>query len=347
MYRTLIALTLSTVSFIPAKAASDAEQAGEVLKNCRAQIAAGDMEALSQTVAKVRGWGEIEDDAIRMGAEFCLEIASAQLGLTDTAETTEATVDVDVPAGNPEDPRLLAYLDEAEADGANIADIAGRIAHDNRLQPGVGPSRDGLEAALLAHVRPLPAAQAQANLTAYTALARLDPENEVYAGKVKQYTDALHATGRRVLNSLRTTTEEFDGSSWSRHPSSPRYQDIRNYATLYLIDDGDGNKSLELFFNYTSRDGWLFVKSARLNLDGEELRVPTSRWFRDNDTEIWEWASLTGPRAIDLAERIMNADRAVVRFYGQDFYDDHVVTATEKRVLREMLAAWRYLEVSK
>lgn len=346
MYRSLIALTLSTFSFIPAQASPDAEQAGEVLRNCRAQIAAGDEEALSQTAAEVRGWGEIEDDAIRMGAEFCLEISSAQLGVADAAETTKAPIDVDVPAENSEDPRLLVYLDEAEADGADIADIAARIAQDNRMELRAGPARDALEAALLAHVRPIPAAQAQANLTAYSALARLDPDNEIYAAKVGQYTDALHASGRRVLNSLRTTTEEFDGSSWSRHPSSPRYQDIRNYVTLYLLDDGDGSKSLELFLNYTSRDGWLFVESAWLNLDGEELRVPTSRWFRDNDSEIWEWASVTGPRVIDLAERIANADRAVVRFRGQDFYDDHVVTATEKRVLREMLAAWRYLKVS-
>lgn len=346
MYRILIALILATVSLNPAQAAPDDEQAGEVLRNCRAQIAAGDVDALSKTVAEVRGWGEIEDDAIRMGAEFCLEISSTQLGVVDTVETTEAPVDVDVSAENPEDPRLRAYLDEVEADGADIAEIASRIAQDNRMELGAGPLRDALKAELLAHVRPIPATQAQANLTAYSALARLDPDNEIYAGKVRQYTDSLHTVGRRVLNSLRTITEEFDGSSWSRHPSSPRYQDIRNYVTLYLLDDGAGNKSLELFLNYTSRDGWLFVQSARLNLDGEELRAPTSRWFRDNDTEIWEWASVTGPSVIDLAEKIANADRAVVRFYGQDFYDDHVVTATEKRVLREMLAAWRYLELS-
>lgn len=347
MYRLLIAPVLSMISFVPAQAEPDTEQAEEVLKNCRAQIAEGDVEALSRTVAKVRGWEEIEDDAIRMGVEFCLEISSAQLGVADTAETPEASLEVDAPAENPEGPRLRAYLDEAEADGADIADIATRIAQDNRLEPGKGPARDALEAAILTYVRPIPAAQAQDNLTAYSALAHLDPTSELYAGKVSQYTDALHAKGRRVLNSLRTTTEEFDGSSWSRHPSSPRYQDIRNYVTLYLLDDGDQNKSLELFLNYTSRDGWLFVQSAELNLDSEELRVPTSRWFRDNDTEIWEWASVTGPRAIDLAEKIAYADRAVVRFYGRDFYDDHVVTATEKRVLREMLAAWRYLKVSK
>jgi hypothetical protein len=343
MSRFVAILAFSCIPILPAQAQSEATPAEEVLMNCKTQIAASDLEALTQTVAKIRSWKEIEDEAIRMGAEFCLEIASTLLGESNTTDTEN---EEDQSSVIEEDPRLIAYLQEAEAENADMADIVSRIAQDDELKPGAGPSRDALETAIMAYARPIPAAQAQTNLTAYSALARLDPTNETYVGKVKQYTDALHATGRRVLNSLRTTTEAFDGSSWSRHPSSPRYQDIRNYVTLYLLDDGKGNKSLELFLNYTSRDGWLFVKSARLNLDGEELRVPVGRWFRDNDTEIWEFASVIGPRAEELAQKIASADRAVVRFYGQEFYDDHVITSTEKKVLREMLAAWRYLEAT-
>ena len=41
-----------------------------------------------------------------------------------------------------------------------------------------------------------------------------------------------------------------------------------------------------------------------------------------------------------LARRIAETDRAVVRFNGQQFYDDYVVSDGDKRVMREMLAMW-------
>jgi len=342
MLRTAFIAIVSVFLPLAALGGEVPDDAEETLAACRAQIAAGADEALAGTVGEIRGWGEIADVALAMGAQFCLEIARPRLAAAglEPGEPEAETASV------PVDPRLASYLERASADGADMAALAEEIASDARFSPAPGAARDALEAALLAHARPIPAARAEANRTAYAALARIDPENALYGEKVEHYLGAMHATGRRVLGSLRRTTEEYDGSSWARHPSSPRYQDIRNYVTLYLLEDGKGGKSMELFLNYTSRDGWLFVESARLNIDGEEVRVPAGRWYRDNDSEIWEWASVTGARALELAERLANADRAVVRFYGRDFYDDHVMTTTEKRVLREMLAAWRYLEAT-
>jgi hypothetical protein len=43
---------------------------------------------------------------------------------------------------------------------------------------------------------------------------------------------------------------------------------------------------------------------------------------------------------VALARRIAEADRAVVRFNGQQFYDDYVVSDADKRVMQEMLAMW-------
>lgn len=150
----------------------------------------------------------------------------------------------------------------------------------------------------------------------------------------------LDRIARQLEGRLVRTTAAFDGSSWARHPSSPRYQDTRDYITLYLIESGTGQKSMELFVNYTSRDGWLFVQNASINIDGETARLPISQWFRDNDTEIWEFGSVRGDTSLALARRIAAAERVVIRFNGQQFYDDYVVSETDRRVIREMLAMW-------
>jgi len=59
-------------------------------------------------------------------------------------------------------------------------------------------------------------------------------------------------------------------------------------VTLYVLETGSGQRSLEFFLNYTA-DSWLFVRSAQINIDGEIVTLPSSSWSRDNDTEIWEW----------------------------------------------------------
>lgn len=101
---------------------------------------------------------------------------------------------------------------------------------------------------------------------------------------------------------------------------------------------------MSLFVNYTSRDSWLFVKNAQVNIDGEVKGIPVSRWFRDNDTEIWEWGSVVGEPGVKLAREIADSDRAVVRFNGQQFYDDFVVSERDKKIMREMLAMWEIIK---
>ncbi|MDK3075899.1 hypothetical protein QO034_22865 [Sedimentitalea sp. JM2-8] len=340
MHRPLALFALLAAA-APLHADVSPEAAAAALTDCRVELAADDMDALAKTVETIRGWGDIHDPTIRIAADFCLEVAAPKLAAAGIGQAPE----VEAPATSaPVDARLQRYLDRATADGADMGAIAAEIASDKAFTPAAGAAREALEAAVLAYARPLPAAQAEANRVAYAALARIDPENATYGAKVQHYKDAKHTTGKRVLKSLIKTTEDFDGSSWSRHPSSPRYQDTRDYVTLYLLDDGKGKKSLELFLNYTSNDGWLFVSSASLNIDGDEISMPTARWFRDNDTEIWEYAGFQGPKMIDLARRIGDAKRVVVRFYGDEFYDDHVISSTEKKVIREMLAAWDYLQ---
>jgi len=352
---------LALLSF-PAGADPSQEEVDAARSECRDAFLARDAEAYMTAAASMIAWGSLQNPEWSREVELCLAFAEAIEGadlgtmreraaaISDGSDLTSAPSS-EAPMPQPDtsaaDARLTDYLARLEADGADVEAIVREIAADATFAPLPGPERDRLEAALNAHVRPIPAAQVERNLVAYQALARVNTENQTYKDKVTRYEQAIEAererlqrTARQLERRLVRTTAEFDGSSWARHPSSPRYQDIRNYVTLYLIESGTGQQTMELFFNYTSRNGWLFVKSASINIDGETTQVPVGQWFRDNDTEIWEFAGMRGDAAVALARKIAKANRAVIRFNGQQFYDDFVVSDTDKRVIREMLAMW-------
>lgn len=324
---------------------------------CRDAFIARDADAYLDAAARMISWGAVENPDVVPEVELCLafsdvlecaDLEEARSRAAALAETGVATSD---PAALTADGGHLAeYLARAQAEGADIAALAVDIAADDSFAPSAGAERDALEAALNAYVAPIPASRAQQNLTAYRALVRVNPDEPRYQDRIQRYEVALEAareqlerTARQLEGRLIRTVEEFDGSSWARHPSSPRYQDIRDYVTLYLVETASGRQSLKLFINYTSRDGWLFVQSASINIDGETSRLPVPRWFRDNDTEIWEFGSITGSNALTIAHQIAEADRAVIRFSGQQFYNDYVVSETDKRVIREMLAMWEVI----
>lgn len=330
-------LRTSALFVLVSTSAAFPNERAETIAKCVSAFATGDQSGFAATASEVRSWGNLEDDALQKAATACLALAP-----TETAKDEE-TVAVPVIANTAEE--FLARLD---ADPNSVEQIVMEIAELSTLSMPLDDRAKRLEAAILAYARPLPAAKANENRLAYLALTKINPDDVSYASKVEQYQAALEAQAREderrkaaIAKQLIKTTAEFDGSSWYRHPSSPRYQDTRDYVTLYIVESGAGVRSLEFFVNYTSRDGWLFVEGAQINVDGKITQLPPTQWARDNDTEIWEWATYRGNETmINLAKAIADSDRSVIRFNGQQFYDDHVITDTEKKVIREMLLAW-------
>ncbi|WP_071673161.1 hypothetical protein [Nioella nitratireducens] len=360
--RVLYSLTFLALITHPVSAEPSAQEFEQARTACRDAFLARDAEAYLNAAATMISWGEVAGSDLAREVDLCLALADALEGASPEAARMRAaelaqpaildTEDPQISAEEPSDQitsdtRLADFLERVQAEESDIGAVAADITADDTFAPPPGSDRDALEAALIAYVRPIPAAQSELNLTAYRALARLNPDNTPYHERVARYEQAIEAaqaqlerTARQLENRLIKTTAEFDGSSWARHPSSPRYQDIRDYVTLYLIESGTGQQTMELFVNYTSRDGWLFVQNASINIDGETSRLPINQWFRDNDTEIWEFGDIRGDAALSLARRIADSERAVIRFNGQQFYDDYVVSDTDKRVIREMLAMW-------
>ena len=309
------------------------------LTRCFATYAAGDRAGFAAAQQTVAGWDDTADANVATVIETCLALSATNIVTAEAQDAPEPTETAQV---------YQTYLDRISATPDAAAQVVQDIVRDPPPPAPDSAQSQALQAAIQAYVRPIPARKTAANLAAYSALAALDPGNATYTAKVAQYQKAeadaqAREAGRQkaIVGKLIKTTAEFDGSSWYRHPSSPRYQDITPYVTLYVLETGSGVRALEFFVNYTSRDGWLFVQSASVNVDGKVTRLPSARWFRDNDTEIWEWAGYRdNADMIQLARDIGRSDRAVIRFNGQQFYADHVITDKEKRVIRDMLVAW-------
>lgn len=324
-----------------------AEERSDVVAKCISAFASGDQAAYDALASEVRSWGAIPDAKLNKAASACLALSP-----TTAQQLTDGEQNASIPQAEVKVDALDTYLKRLNEDPNAIESIAKDLAANTNFVPIADERSKKLEEAILAYVRPLPASKAEENRTAYEALVRLVPDNAAYSGKVAAYTNSIEAQARAdkerqagIVKKLVKRTEEFDGSSWYRHPSSPRYQDTQSYVTLYVLESGSGKRSIEFFLNYTSRTGWLFVESAQINVDGKITNLPPTKWLRDNDTEIWEFAGYRdNPTLLELARQIAESDRAVVRFNGQQFYDDHVISQKEKTVIKDMLLAWEQMK---
>ena len=91
--------------------------------------------------------------------------------------------------------------------------------------------------------------------------------------------------------------------------------------------------------NYTSRR-WLFIESAKANIDGSIVDMNYGEFLRDNDSEIWEWIDVVvTPQIRETLERIAGSKSTIIRFDGQQYYDDFTVTEKDKQAIRDMILA--------
>lgn len=218
---------------------------------------------------------------------------------------------------------------------------------DHFIQLDAVPNSDeellsAIETVLLAHTKPLPASNAEANMRGYVALSNLRPNNSTYTRKAQSYLDAFDRKRSAIIRKLKKKRNEFDEITWYEHPNTPRFTDTRNYLELYMAEKND-RAWLRWRLNYTS-NSWLFIKSATAKIDGQIVQLPLHEWMRDNDSEIWEWADvLLSDELRSIAIRIAESKETIIRFDGQKYYDDWKVSSSDKKAILDMLLAEQVL----
>ena len=148
---------------------------------------------------------------------------------------------------------------------------------------------------------------------------------------------------------MNTDYDKVQKLTWYQHKNQPQYTDITCYMYPYIGRMDDGYTWLRVALNYTDAKtdaGWIFFDHVIFSVDGEN----TTKYFnrseiiRDNDTEVWEIADFE-PNAseIQLLKSIANSTETIIRFEGDEYYEDHIVTDKEKAAILDVLTAYDYL----
>jgi hypothetical protein len=182
------------------------------------------------------------------------------------------------------------------------------------------------------------AAKAQAAATALQAA-------EAAQAKIQVERDKADAQAR-VTKALAGFTKEYDEV---RHitfylPRNVAMKGIGTFFGLYLAVEDDGGSSLHAKFQYGG-DDWLFIEGMTISVDGTtlpEITFPRGAVQRDNGGgSVWEWHD----EAIEGAElkpfmAMAASKKVIIRFQGQQYYKDHVLTDAEKKEIIQMIAVY-------
>lgn len=243
---------------------------------------------------------------------------------------------------------IIDALSQFENFGTEIDNLVKLVSSSKSLAELPPETQDRIEIALLAWTKPLPASNPEGNLSGYSALSNLRPDNGSYAEKRDAYAAKVMESRLTVLKRFKSEIDDFSGVTWYTHRNVPRYADIRPYVSLYLGQKDNDRPLLRFVLHYTTRNGWLFVSSARANIDGEIVAIPSEEWKRDNDSETWEWIDVAASETyVNIARKIANSQKTVIRFTGQQYVDDYVVNADDKEALRDALLAFDVLTSEK
>jgi hypothetical protein len=170
---------------------------------------------------------------------------------------------------------------------------------------------------------------------------RVYPVNKTFVSVKEKISNDLEKqkdTERRLaLAKLSKRFDSFQDVTWYSSPSSPRYRNANGFY-LYFGVSGTSKLPLRLVMQYYSSD-WLFIESAKVNVDGSVYSLSATDWERDNDSNIWEWSDeVLDDRA--LIEQIIKSKSAVIRFEGSQYYDTRTISSSQKAALKQVLEAY-------
>ena len=147
----------------------------------------------------------------------------------------------------------------------------------------------------------------------------------------------IEAKRKVALGKMSKKFDAFQEITWYQSPSSTKYRNANAFHLYFGVSNGSP-AGLRLVIQYFA-DDWLFINSAKINVDGVIYSVGSSEWERDNDSDVWEW--IDEPLSDrSLIEAIIKSKSSVIRFEGTQYYDTRTISSTQKRALRDVLDAY-------
>lgn len=194
----------------------------------------------------------------------------------------------------------------------------------------------------------------------YAALSdeskKLVTNYDKYTAANKKYGELEEAEKKRVeaerkkkfkaaLSGLKHHSDSIRGLTWYEPNSWPKYINSRSYFLPYICCNSQTGEfvAMNIRANYTG-DDWVFWKKITVNVDGKNYYL-SANYFdinRDNDYgDVWETYDFNELQFdVDMLRAIAKSKKTVVRFEGDHYYKDAVITDSDKQGIKQILAAY-------
>ncbi|MBR4889027.1 MAG: hypothetical protein IKU17_07770 [Clostridia bacterium] len=156
---------------------------------------------------------------------------------------------------------------------------------------------------------------------------------------------------QEYLSNFTIDEDKVEKLAWYMHDDMPDYIDIRSYIIPY-IGVQNNNVWICIRYNYTA-DDWVFWEKLTIVTDNNKYYRILDYFdtVRDNDGGVvWEYYDepLYYNQALDTEELLMlqdiaDSEEVIIRFEGDEYYDDLYVTDTDKAIIRDVLALYSAL----
>ncbi len=154
--------------------------------------------------------------------------------------------------------------------------------------------------------------------------------------RIRRESAAILAKMRKEYDDVRKITFYFDAST-------PQYNNVNN-VSLYIAKSDSGVSLLRFRIRYAGED-WLFIKEYSFKIDDKVFDFyPNDKIERDNTSTVWEWYDgVANDEALQIVAAIIGSKEAKIRYEGQQYYKDRVITVAEKTALGNVFKAYSLL----
>ena len=148
-----------------------------------------------------------------------------------------------------------------------------------------------------------------------------------------------------VIQALPAEVDEVRGMTFYYSKVWPYYSDTRSYVLPYIGTTKD-DTWLRLVYHYTG-DDWVFFTNVTVSVDGENYYRTFSYYDVERDNEygnVWEWIDLQPDDSdVKMLRAIAASEKTIVRFEGDTYWSDLVVTAEDKAAITEILDTYELM----
>ncbi|KAF5059671.1 hypothetical protein DSECCO2_333530 [anaerobic digester metagenome] len=150
-----------------------------------------------------------------------------------------------------------------------------------------------------------------------------------------------------ALKSMRSNYDEINGVTWYYDKSTTSYANTNSFH-LYIGWPENGRPYLRFRIQYAGND-WLLINSYIVFTDEKMYGLDASGDVkRDNDSRtVWEWYDQKVDNQLyTTVLSVINSSSSKVRYVGEHYEQDRVITERERQALKRVLEAYRVIEGS-